>query len=372
MIRLFPVQCRRNASLLTPGTCLLLCLLALFAVSGCGSNDNALFGLPPVSFDGSSGDPHNYYPWSTGNTWISRGTVAGSGTADFYTLSRITGHKTVNGVQTTVWAKIRIKKTSSGSVSSDRKIDSYLVKSGSAITYWGNDDARDTLTPGLIPYRNAVFPLVSGTSFVQLDKQNMAIEGGSLDVHSVVTLQSMNELVSLPLGTFSNCLAVDTAMTLMSAATTTATQVMWHAPGVGVVKSTTETIVNGSSETISEELVGYVVDDMRTGLTPSTLSMTVSGATGTGTVDRDGIRFYLVAVAPDRPFSVGLSGMSAADSANLHVFNGPNKCSNTSGLEAKSCGITGPEAVLYIAVDGFSLSGEAAAFTLTVQQQPAI
>lgn len=350
---------------------LLLCLLALFAVSGCGSSDSALL-MPPVSVKAQSGDPQNYYPWSMGNAWISRGTVTANGTADYYTLTRITGHKTVMGTQTTVWSKIRIKKTSSGSVSADRKIDSYLVKDASGISYWGNDDTEDTLTPGLIPYRNAVFPIVVGSSFVQLDKPGVPFGTGTLEVQSVVRLRGVTELVSLPLGTFSNCLTVDTDLTLRSAATTTASQVMWHAPGVGIVKSRTVTTMNGASESISEELAGYVVDDIATGLTPSTISMTVSGATLTGSVARNGILFYLVSVAPDQTFTVDLSGMSETDSANLHVLNGANACSRSSRVAAKSCSITGPEAMLYIAVDGFSIASDTAPFTLSVRQETGI
>lgn len=348
-----------------------LCFVLLGALplslAACGHSDSR--GLPPVSLQPGSGDPMNYYPWSQGNAWISRGTVTGAGTAEFYTLSRIAGTRTVNGHATTVWSKIRIKRPAAGPVTADRKLDSYLAKTGSGITFWGNDDERDALTPSLVPYPNAVFPFAAGSSFVQLARENIAFGTGTVDVHSVVTVRTTGQVVSLPLGTFSSCMSVDTDMVLKSSTTTTARQTMWYAPGVGAVKSTTNTIVNGTDETVSEHLIGYLLDGMATGVTPSTMSMTASGATGTGSVGRDGALFFLVpGVVPGQTYLVDLAGMTVADSANLHTFNGGNKCSNVTGSPAKSCGITGPEAVLYIVVDGFSISAEAAPFSVTVRR----
>lgn len=214
------------------------------------------------------GDIGNYFPLSIGNTWQMKGSIStNNGTLTNYaTMMVVSGTKIINGIQTLIITDTNPQNA--GIVSED-----YYVKTQSGITYHGNNDATDFLSPQMIPYHEYLFPLRVGASFTPLDKSSIDLgedwdwdginENVDISVHVTV---SAIEGVTVPAGTYPNCVKITSILTYTvklsedgSKITEIGTLTEWFAPGVGPVKRAliSEIFDAGLSETMMEELESF-------------------------------------------------------------------------------------------------------------------
>lgn len=372
-----------TASSASPATIVLsrdTVLLQFFAIDAQGNTEeikSETYVVNPGPGSGP-GDPQNYFPLVLEDTWITRGRVeSGAEKTDYYAMSAISGEKPQMGLPAAVLSEIKIMRTARG-VTAEPKSDTYLFKNSEGITNFGNNDTADTLMSRMIPYQNAVFGIDTGQSFVQINRTGLDYgtdgDGDSrnetADIKSLVTIAGRNETVSVPTGTYSGCLGLRTDLSLSlafsadkSSLLTKASQTRWFAPGIGPVKSVTQTVQSNIIESNTEELVGYSMDNASGGIVPKALAV---GQITDGSVSPDGADFYRVSITSDNPYSVSITGMQDGAVANLHLFNGSNAASDTTSRTNKTVVISGPDPVLYIVVDGFSLSNSAATYTLQV------
>lgn len=162
--------------------------LTFLTLKGCGGGGGGGGGAPAEGL----GDTGNYFPSTVGNTWTYRVTSSTSGAASFKsgavsfkfpgkllnligkhtkrvlaagaptvnsTTVSITGTKVINGVTVIVFA--------------NGVEENYYLKDNNGITYYGNNDTTDALTPQLIPYQMVNFPLQAGSNFVQVNKPGL-------------------------------------------------------------------------------------------------------------------------------------------------------------------------------------------------------
>ena len=149
--------------------------------------------------------------------------------------------------------------------------DEYVVKDPQGLTEHGNSDAMDLLTRKLVPYRLMRFPLNSGSKFTQVHKsidygQDLDGDGRneSAEVNAEVTVLTFED-ITVPAGTFTNAvkvqtLATATVITTVSGVrvTVSGTETVWLASGVGVVRRTSLIQGGGITESVTEELLRFV------------------------------------------------------------------------------------------------------------------
>jgi len=259
---------KRPIILVTTVVCVSLILI------GCGGDGGGGSTVPSVGIV----DIGNYFPFTQGNMWVFQSTVSKTGAApvSFFDTLQITGTKGVKGVTTTVF-------TESNPDNSGTPEEFYHLKDSYGITYYGNNDFTNTLTPQLIPYQEYKFPLEANSSFIQVDKKGLNygedIDGDgkseTIDVNSVVTVAGF-ETATVQVGTFSNVTRIETSVTSTlilssnnSKFTITGLVTEWFAPSVGPVKRTSIiTYSDSTSKTVTEELRGYTVDGQIRGILP--------------------------------------------------------------------------------------------------------
>ncbi|MFY4730764.1 hypothetical protein [Nitrospira sp. BLG_2] len=233
------------------------------------------------------GDVGNYFPFAQGSVWNFRGTHAETGqpTINFQDVHKITGTKPIGSVTATVFSR-------SNPDGSGTPKDAYLTKETTGITFRGNNDPRDPITPQVIPYQDVRFPLHVGASFHPITKSGLDF-GQDLDgdgtnetanLTSQVTVIEF-ETVDVPAGTFPNSVQIQLQLTFTvslsksgSAAAARQTQTMWLAPGIGVIKRHSVTQFPGFAQTNSEELVSYLVNGQQAGSVPVTIATGVTEA----------------------------------------------------------------------------------------------
>jgi hypothetical protein len=355
-------------------------LLQFFAVDEQGNTEqikSETYVISPGRGTGP-GDPQNYFPFGTGNTWITWGQVeSGTEKTDYYAMTTVSGEEQIMGLTATVLSEIKIMRTALR-VSAESRGDTYLFKNSEGITNFGNNDSADTLISRMIPYQNAVFAMDSGQSFLQISRAGLDYgadadgDGANetADITSLVTMAGRNETVSAATGNYAACLALETDLSLslafsvdQSSLVTKASQTRWFAPGIGPVRSVTRTVQNDITESNTEELAGYSVDGASGGIAPKNLT---AGETITGLVSPDGADFYRVSITPDVSYTIAITGMQDGAIANLHVFYGSNAASDTTAGTNKSVVVSSTDPVLYVVVDGFNVSNSSAAYTLQV------
>ena len=238
------------------------------------------------------GDIGNYYSFTQGNVWRFQGTKSENGQPPipFVNTAMITGTKAVGGVTATVF-------TEPNPDGLGKEEEDYRLKDSRGITNHGNNDATDPLTPQLIPFRTLRFPLQQDATFESVNKTG--VNFGDLDVPpdgknetgdvlAQVTVAAF-ETVTVPAGTFANSAKIEATITSTvtlssngTKVTVTATQTDWLAPGMGPVKRRSQTSGPGFSETVTEELVGAVVNGQGRGLrievTPTSSSVIQGGS----------------------------------------------------------------------------------------------
>ncbi len=250
----------------------------------------------------SPGDSGNFFPFTQGNTWRFQGTISENGgpPVDFSNTVMTTGTKVINGITTTIFTETNPGNTGQAE-------EEYLFKDSRAITNWGNNDGADRITPQLVPFQEVMFPLKLGSSFDQVNKKgldfglDLDFDGvrEKADLTSVIVIAAFEE-VSVPVGSFPNSVKIETKVTITvtlsrdnTKVTETGTETEWFAPGIGLIKRSSLIEIQGGgqsfNETVTEELIGYIVDGhgggIRIEITPS------SGLIKTG----DRIQFTAVA-----------------------------------------------------------------------------
>lgn len=244
-------------------------LLQFFAVDSSGNREPVKSETYVVSTGAATGpgDAQNYFPSDIGNIWGTWVTYTSTGSpSDAYpNFTTISGTKAINGVTVFVSRKSNPRQFVD--------VDEYLLKNSQGVTYLGNNDPFDAITNQIVPYQVAFFQSQPGSSFVQANIAQLDygsdLDGDAknetADLKSVVTVKGL-ETVTVPAGIFPSSVRIETDLTLTvtlssdnSTIAATATQTRWLAPGVGPVKTVTNTTGNGLSETESEELTGAIL-----------------------------------------------------------------------------------------------------------------
>ena len=293
------------------------------------------------------GDVGNYFPFAQGNIWNFRGSHAETGqpTINFQDVLKITGTKFLGSVAATVFSR----STPDGSGTPK---DAYLTKETTGITYRGNNDPRDTITPHVVPYQEVQFPLHVGASFHPITKSSLNF-GQDLDgdgtnetanLTSQVTVIDV-ETVTVPAGTFPNTVQIQSQLSFTvslsksgSAATAQQTQTMWLAPGIGPVKRHSVTQFPGFVQTNAEELVSYLVNGQQAGSVPVTIATGVTEANsdltnpGPSGIASNGTD-YLVVFCSDLATPPGLHGtFNSNEVTGPPFFIAPRTCSANNGI----------------------------------------
>lgn len=264
------------------------------------------------------GDPNNYMPFIQGSGWTFEGTdtVSGALPVKYSNSLTISGTKLVNGTTTTVL-------TESNPDNFGIPEDAYLVKDLNGITYYGSSDLSNTLTQLIAPYQWINFPLSSGYSFVQVHKSGLDF-GDDLDsdginetadLLSIVTVVGQNS-VTVPAGTFANCLQVKTEIQITVKASRTkmtyafqSRDDQWYASDIGPVKRMSVfTYPDGSSDTTTELLTGRF-SILASGLAPSDSDTESPGKPAVGF---DGTNFMLVTRRVESQFDSTMIGVQVA------------------------------------------------------------
>lgn len=220
--------------------------------SAVSTDANVTAFIAAASADGQSlqgpGDIGNYFPFDQGDTWIYQGTEQNGGQTTNYTDTiQITGTKVVNGVTTTVFHETNPDPANGGPPSDD-----YQVKDDRGITYYGNNDPTDFLTPQVAAYREYAFPLGLNTSFQPINKSGVNwaqdIDGDGIpETANITATQTISsfETVMVPAGTYNNAAKIVTDLNITvflssngATVSDTTTVTEWYAPNTGLVKST--------------------------------------------------------------------------------------------------------------------------------------
>ncbi len=313
-------------------------LLQFFAVDSLGNRESVKSEVYVVSTGGATGpgDAQNYFPLNQGNTWNYQVTFTetGSPTSTYPDSTQITGTTVINGVTAVVSRESNLDN-------SGITVEEYLLKNSNGIAYLGNNDQTDKLTPQIIPYQIALFPLQTGASFVQANKarldygEDLDLDGKNetADLNSIVTVKGF-ETETVPVGSFPNSARVETdaslSVTLSSdntkiAASTVQTQ--WFSLGIGPVKSVTATTASNFNSTETEELIGYYVNGQGKGILPQfTLASGVANANsdtetpGKSAISFDGTNYLFVSCrnvgSPSGLYGVIISGAGAGKILN--------------------------------------------------------
>ena len=227
------------------------------------------------------GDVEKYFPNAIGNRWyfdVTGTDLSGNPVSDLATLT-VTGTKTVLGQRASVFAE-QMASAPAGTPS----LESYYAKDYRGVTYVGNNDPADTLSPGFVPYPEVLFPVQVGRIWQSTTKgldfgQDFDDDGKNETVDFTLLSDITGfEPLNVAAGTFpktaKRVLTLSGTLHLSALGVTvpiTSTETTWGAPGAGVVKRTTTTTAqipgNGAiTETSTLEARGYVVDGVRHGM----------------------------------------------------------------------------------------------------------
>src|SRR5262249_33495340 len=145
-------------------------------------------------------------------TWTYQGADMVPGLTNIYTnTATITGTAYVKGgVLTTVLSQ-------SNPFNNGNSLDSNYTKDLHGITFHGDNDRTDRITPQLVPYMTNRFPFGEGSALEQINKKGLDFgedldgdgKNEKVDILSIVTILGF-ESVSVPKGTFPNSARVET------------------------------------------------------------------------------------------------------------------------------------------------------------------
>jgi hypothetical protein len=247
-------------------------LLALLPACGGGGGSSG----PSVTGRGFApntgpGDVEHYFPDAVGNEWSLNYTASadGAGSVTGITTLSITEPLVVHGESATV---LRQSDSRSAGV-----LDSYYSMRPGGITYLGDDDPADTITPYLVPQPFLLFPAGVGEVSTVTGRH---LPFGTDQLGNPLWLETTQTCAVAqfePLDLF--CGSYPAALkhvTTMSGSVTDAalhitipissTETIWFAPGAGIVKHETSITVDTITTGSSAETRGYKVDGARHGV----------------------------------------------------------------------------------------------------------
>lgn len=287
---------------------ILAVMCAVMIGCGGGGGGSAAPSTPPGP---GPGDQANYFPLTMGNIWRYHGVEStnGQGQIDYFSTSKVTGLRMVNGVNTTVL-------TATNVLNDGKTYDNYYAKTDIGVYNYGSNDPTDTVTPSLVPYPEMLFPAQPGKSFTQFSKtgvdSGMDLDGDGINdrvaMNATVTVANY-ETVSLAIGVFPAAARVERTVNLSftlskNGASVPATQsdIIHLAGGVGIIKrSVTLSIpIANVTTNYTEELTGYLLDGQGKGIVAqATLASDIAPANSdTQTPGRPAVAFdgsnYLV------------------------------------------------------------------------------
>jgi hypothetical protein len=252
----------------------LILMLAACGGGGGGSSVTSVPGVTGNSFAPATGpgDTLGYFPPSAGNQWLYNATTSDptAPASSSFITSFINGMKSVHGVTATVL-------TQQDSSTPTASLDNYYYLSPGGLSYVGNNDTADLITPQIVPYAQMLFPVqtgrISSVTGMNLPFGNDG-SGNPITLNLTQTIDNaVIETVSVSAGNFSNAMkqvstisgtAHDAALGQSIGIAGTATD--WLVPGIGLVKQTSSTTVSTTTINTSQELRGYFVNGVHHGL----------------------------------------------------------------------------------------------------------
>lgn len=241
------------------------------ACGGGGGNGDGDSPPPPVG----PGDTEGFFPDAIGDTWF-YATIEGD-PADPNMHEHGFGQLAVTGTRNfgSVVAKVF---TMTSPTDPGASFETYFSKDGNGVTNHGNNDPFDTLTAAVVPYLEGKFPVtlgvVSNASRSNVDfgeDLDGDLRNERVDFTLRITMDGF-EAQTVPAGTFARTAKRTSAIEGVVRATMagnvpfTATEQLWSAPGVGIVKQFVVVSVAGQSEQQSYDARGYKVDGVAHGL----------------------------------------------------------------------------------------------------------
>lgn len=222
------------------------------------------------------GDPQNYVPTGGFDSWTYNSATSITGTTQYDLASvSIAGNKTVLGVSTTVFAERLF-----GDPPTAPAYEMYYRKLPGGVAFYGSNDTTDTLTAGVIPYAELLFPVAAGpvSSLTKTGLDfGMDLDGDgkneTVDAAQTISIAGF-ESVTVPAGTFpaaARRLATITANAKLTSngqvIPVTTNETTWIAPGAGVIRRHTVGSSQGSTLLTSTiEARGFNVGGVRRGL----------------------------------------------------------------------------------------------------------
>lgn len=218
------------------------------------------------------GDAQQHFPAAQGDRWVydRSGTDGGFIVPNSIYATEVTGTAELLGVTAVVL-------TQTDPAVPDVSIERYVNLRAGGITQLGNNDPTDTLSPQIVPFVELVFPVATGlVSTVTGNDLPAGTDGAGNPLTLDLTQRVVNvahENVDVPAGRFAQALRQETTIDVVlnsasqGGVPARAVQTSWYAPGVGIVKQTIETAVEGTTVSSSaSELRGYTVGGVRRGL----------------------------------------------------------------------------------------------------------
>lgn len=250
---------------------LLPALLVLAACSGGGGGSGPAVSGKSWAPANGPGDVNHYLPCDPGDRWSLNSVASATGTESQRSVQTIEAlaPQSVMGVSAAVLAN-----TSSAGGSMLR---SYYHLSGGGVTYLGDDDTSDLVTPRLVPYPCLLFPvevgLVSRVHAARLPFGSDEL-GNPLLLETTQTIQNL-QFDTLPTfaGTFTGVLRQVTSIDgLVSDAALgievpfTSSSTRWFAAGAGLVRQEDTLEMDGITTQGTAEVRGFRVDGVPHGV----------------------------------------------------------------------------------------------------------
>jgi hypothetical protein len=259
----------RTSRLRTLAASFALTLLA----SSCGGGGGAGGGSPPTPV--GPGDTEKFFPDSVGDTWFYDSTIGDPTVPNMHQHGfgqmQVTGTKSFGNVV----AKI-FRTTSTDDPG--YVLDTYYSKDGNGVTNHGNNDPADALTPAIVPYLEGKFPVAIGV-ITSLSRSNIDygddLDGDGrnekVDFTLRITMDGF-EAQTVPAGSFGRT-AKRTSKIEGTIHTTSsgnfpfsATDELWSAPGVGIIKQLMTFSAAGMTDQQASMARGYKVDGVAHGM----------------------------------------------------------------------------------------------------------
>ena len=259
-----------------PGIDALVAAIKDLATQDPGISDFLVAATDAGQTDVGIGDIGNLFSITQGNRWEYVSTSSDYDQS-WTELIKVNGTMDINGTNVVVM-------NNSSTRAFEYPFDEYRVKDSHGLYNWGNTDPEDYLTPPIVPYQEAAFPLRSGSTLGIIDlaglvwPEDLDYDGmhERFDVTAKLTTSGI-EGVSVPAGNFPLAMkqeiTIEIDVTLSHSgkhviATDTITQ--WLASDVGVVKqdATITTSAFGKTDTTwyVDELSAYWVDGQGGGM----------------------------------------------------------------------------------------------------------